>query len=69
MVELLKQLGQARGTTMVMVTHDHRILDRVDRILTLEDGRLVVDEVRPPSRAGHEPRRGKWLGDKQWKPQ
>ncbi len=45
-VDLLKQLGQARGTTTVMVTHDNRILDRADRILTLEDGRLVDDEDR-----------------------
>jgi uncharacterized protein involved in response to NO len=45
-VDLLKQLGQARGTTTVMVTHDNRILDRADRILTLEDGRLVGDENR-----------------------
>lgn len=45
-VELLKHLGQARGATTVMVTHDNRILDRADRILTLEDGRLVGDEDR-----------------------
>lgn len=45
-VDLLKQLGRARGTTTVMVTHDNRILDRADRILTLEDGRLVGDEDR-----------------------
>lgn len=43
-VDLLKQLGRARGTTTVMVTHDNRILDRADRILTLEDGRLVGDQ-------------------------
>ena len=42
-VDLLKALGQARGTTTVMVTHDNRILDRADRILTLEDGRLIGD--------------------------
>lgn len=45
-VELLKHLGQARGATTVMVTHDNRIVDRADRILTLEDGRLVGDEDR-----------------------
>ncbi|WP_417606074.1 ATP-binding cassette domain-containing protein [Primorskyibacter flagellatus] len=45
-VDLLKRLGQARGTTTLMVTHDNRILDRADRILTLEDGRLVGDEDR-----------------------
>lgn len=44
-VDLLKRLGQARGTTTVMVTHDPRILDRADRILTLEDGRLIGDSA------------------------
>ena len=34
---------EVRGTTTVMVTHDSRILERADRILTLEDGRLVAD--------------------------
>lgn len=45
-VEMLKRLGRQRGTTTVMVTHDNRILDRADRILTLEDGRLIADEQR-----------------------
>lgn len=40
-VELLKRLGVKRGTTTLLVTHDNRILDRADRILTLEDGRIV----------------------------
>lgn len=40
-VDLLKRLGAARGTTTLLVTHDNRILDRADRILTLEDGRIV----------------------------
>lgn len=42
-VEMLKALGQQRGTTTVMVTHDNRILDLADRIITLEDGRVVED--------------------------
>ena len=41
-VSLLKRLGKLRGTTTVMVTHDNRILDMADRILTLEDGRIVA---------------------------
>ena len=40
-VDLLKRLGAQRGTTTLLVTHDSRILDRADRILTLEDGRIV----------------------------
>lgn len=42
-VELLKKLGTERGTTTVMVTHDPRILDLADRIITLEDGAVVRD--------------------------
>jgi putative ABC transport system ATP-binding protein len=42
-VEMLKALGRERGTTTVMVTHDNRILELADRIVTLEDGRIVED--------------------------
>ena len=42
-VRILKKLGQMRGTTTVMVTHDNRILEMADRIVTLEDGRIVRD--------------------------
>ncbi len=40
---MLKALGETRGTTTLMVTHDPRILDLADRIVTLEDGRLVPE--------------------------
>jgi putative ABC transport system ATP-binding protein len=40
-VELLERLARREGVTVVIVTHDHRILDVADRILTLEDGRLA----------------------------
>lgn len=42
-VRMLKELGRQRGTTTVMVTHDNRILEMADRIVTLEDGRIVED--------------------------
>jgi putative ABC transport system ATP-binding protein len=45
-VDLLKRMGAARGTTTLLVTHDNRILDRADRILALEDGRIVSVEDR-----------------------
>ncbi len=43
-VNILKTLGRERGTTTVMVTHDNRILELADRILTMEDGRIVQDQ-------------------------
>ncbi|WP_165218376.1 ATP-binding cassette domain-containing protein [Affinirhizobium pseudoryzae] len=47
-VTLLKALGRERGTTTVMVTHDNRIVDLADRILVLEEGRLVSDTKTVP---------------------
>lgn len=40
-VELIQTLARERGVTVVLVTHDSRILDVADRILALEDGRLA----------------------------
>jgi putative ABC transport system ATP-binding protein len=40
---MLKTMGRERGTTTVMVTHDNRILELADRIITLEEGRVVSD--------------------------
>jgi putative ABC transport system ATP-binding protein len=42
-VAMLKALGQTRQTTTVMVTHDNRILELADRIITMEEGRIVGD--------------------------
>lgn len=39
-VQLLKRLGAERGTTTLMVTHDAKILDLADRIVTMEEGRI-----------------------------
>jgi len=38
---LLEQRARRDGVTVVLVTHDNRILDVADRILALEDGRLT----------------------------
>jgi putative ABC transport system ATP-binding protein len=39
-VELLHKLAKERDCAIMMVTHDNRILDIADRILTLEDGKI-----------------------------
>ena len=44
-VGILKKLGEVRNTTTLMVTHDNRILDLADRIITMEDGRIVDDKT------------------------
>jgi putative ABC transport system ATP-binding protein len=40
-VELIHRLAKQQGCAVLMVAHDNRILDVADRIVHLEDGRLV----------------------------
>ncbi|AOY78809.1 DevA family ABC transporter ATP-binding protein [Moorena producens JHB] len=39
-VDLMQQLAKEQGCTILLVTHDNRILDIADRIVNMEDGRL-----------------------------
>jgi ABC-type methionine transport system ATPase subunit len=41
-VDRMQSLAKERGTTILLVTHDNRILDVADRILHLEDGKLTT---------------------------
>lgn len=42
-VEVLRRLADERGTTSIIVSHDHRILDFADRRVRMEDGRIVEE--------------------------
>jgi putative ABC transport system ATP-binding protein len=44
-LELLRRLTVDTGKTVIIVTHDHRILPFADRILQLENGRLFKEPV------------------------
>jgi putative ABC transport system ATP-binding protein len=39
-VDLMRRLAKEKGVSVVLVTHDNRILDVADRIVHLEDGQL-----------------------------
>ena len=40
-MDLMQTLAREQGCTILLVTHDRRILDIADRIVNMEDGRLV----------------------------
>ncbi|QUY40800.1 ATP-binding cassette domain-containing protein [Acaryochloris marina] len=40
-VEIMQQLAREQDCTILLVTHDNRILDIADRIIYMEDGRLA----------------------------
>lgn len=44
-IELMFELNRERGTTLVLVTHEERLALRCRRVLRLEGGREVRDEV------------------------
>jgi putative ABC transport system ATP-binding protein len=41
-IEIMSRLSKEHGCSILMVTHDNRILDIADRLLRIEDGRLAV---------------------------
>ena len=48
-VNLMQKLAKEQGSTILLVTHDNRILDIADRIVHLEDGRLVSNSSKQPA--------------------
>jgi putative ABC transport system ATP-binding protein len=42
-MELIKNLNRERGTTIIIVTHDPKVADQTQRVLSLYDGMLVTE--------------------------
>jgi putative ABC transport system ATP-binding protein len=60
-IALIRGLAKARGMSVLMVTHDNRILDLADRIIPMEDGRIIKAEnslERMSGRVGFHPEQG-----------
>ena len=44
-VDLLRQFNKALNQTVIIITHDERIALDADRVIAVEDGKIVKDEV------------------------
>ena len=44
-LELFKYYNKVYKQTLIIVTHDERIALQADRIMELEDGKIIKDEV------------------------
>jgi len=54
-MELLRQLAKEEGCTVLMVTHDPRIMDVADRVVHMEDGLIMPEQPANVSSFVHEP--------------
>lgn len=46
LLDVMKQLNEEEGTTFIFATHDQRVIDRAKRVVTLEDGKIIKDEIQ-----------------------
>ena len=44
-LDLLLQLNREEHSTLLLVTHDARLAENADRVITLRDGRILTDEL------------------------
>lgn len=45
-ISLLRQFNKDFNQTVIIVTHDEKIANLADRVITIEDGKITGDEVR-----------------------
>lgn len=45
-VNLLRHFNEVLNQTVIMITHDEKIALSADRVITIQDGRIVGDEVK-----------------------
>lgn len=44
-IELLKLSNKKYEQTIIMITHDQKLALNADRIITIDDGKIISDEV------------------------
>jgi putative ABC transport system ATP-binding protein len=46
LLDIMAEMNRDEQVTFVFATHDQRVIDRARRVVTLEDGKVLKDEVR-----------------------
>ena len=58
--DLLLELNRDRGTTLLLVTHDHQLANLAGRKIVLNDGRIVEDSLRADRVPAGDELKGVW---------
>ena len=51
LMDLMHRLSRERHVTFIFSSHDPMVIERAERLVRLEDGRVVSDERRLPDAA------------------
>lgn len=54
-IDMLHRIAHRHGTTVLCVSHDPRLVVHADRVLSMEDGRILSDRRVSPPAAHHGP--------------
>ncbi|MGB1102475.1 MAG: ABC transporter ATP-binding protein [Crocinitomicaceae bacterium] len=46
LLDIMARLNKEEGITFIFSTHDQRVIDRARRVVRMEDGKIISDEVR-----------------------
>ncbi|KAB2813851.1 ABC transporter ATP-binding protein [Phaeocystidibacter luteus] len=46
LLDIMARLNEEEQMTFVFATHDQRVIDKAKRVITLEDGKVITDEIR-----------------------
>jgi putative ABC transport system ATP-binding protein len=48
LIELMHAMNREKGTTCIIGSHDQRVIDQAERLILLEDGKVLSDERKIP---------------------
>lgn len=47
LLDIMEQLNKEERITFIFATHDQRVMDKARRVVTLDDGKVITDVVKP----------------------
>jgi len=47
LLDIMEQLNKEEHITFIFATHDQRVMDKARRVVTLDDGKVISDVVKP----------------------
>jgi len=46
-MDLFHMVNQKKGTTIILITHNHELAEETQRIVTLKDGKILSEKINP----------------------